>query len=266
VSEIILNFEIFKKMKTNKLNIILVLFGVLALVSCSKDANTTIQNGTSGSLAKMIVLNDYLYVIDNKTLSTFDISNAAVPISTHKVDVGFGIETLFPFANYLFIGSSDGLYIYDISNPASPKPAAESQVSHFTACDPVVANANYAYVTLNSLRTNCGNTFAVNELQIVNVQNILQPFVENIMEMKGPKGLGIDGNHLFICEENIGVVVYDLTNPLIPNPIDTLSGFVANDVIAEYGNLMIVCEDGLRQFDYSDINNISFTSYLNLND
>lgn len=240
---------------------------MFALISCNKDGtNTNLQNGTSGSLAKMIVLNDYLYVIDNKTLSTFDISDAAVPINTNKVDVGFGIETLFPFANYLFIGSNNGLYIYDISNPAIPKPAAASQVEHFTACDPVVANSNYAYVTLNSLRTSCGNTFAVNELQIVNVQDIMYPSVVNIIQMRGPKGLGLDGNNLFICEENLGVIVFDLTDPQNPMPIDTLGGFVAKDVIAEYGNLMIVCEDGLHQYNYADINNISFTSYLNLND
>lgn len=253
-------------MKFDKIYIFLSFFVLLALLSCGKDAKNMTQQGTSGSLAKMIVLDNYLYVIDDKTLSTFDISNAAVPIQTHSVEVGFGIETLFPFANYLFIGSNDGLYIYDVSNPSNPKPASQSQVSHFTACDPVVANNNYAYVTLNSLRTNCGNTFAVNEMQIVNIQDISHPFVVKTIQMKGPKGLGIDGNNLFICEENLGVIVYDLSDPENPFAIDTIGGFVANDVIPDNGNLMIVGDDGLRQYNYTDINNISFISFLNLND
>lgn len=249
--------------------IIIVLLVNFLLISCQKSDNgvQTSPNGKSGSLARMIVVNNHLYVIDNLTLSTFDISNAANPINTDKVDLDFGIETLFPFANYIFVGSTDGMYIYDISNPAKPVSASSERLQHVTACDPVVANSNYAYVTLNTLRQDCGNFEAVNELQIVDVQNVLKPELVNIVEMKGPKGLGLDGNTLFICEENLGVIVFDLSiNPTNPVAIDTLTGFVANDVIPNNGNLMVVSEDGLHQFNYSDINNISLTSFLDLND
>lgn len=252
-------------MKLNKLNVIVIALVFGLFISCSKDASNTTQNGTSGSLARMIVLDNHMYVIDNVELTTFDISNPSTPIQTDKTEVEFGIETLFPFANYLFIGSNEGLFIYDISNPAKPVPASESKVEHFTSCDPVVANANYAYVTLNTLRTNCGS-WEVNRMEIVDIQNIQYPNVVNTYEMNGPKGLGIDANHLFVCEEYIGVIVFDLLDPVNPVPIDTLTGFVANDLIPDNGNLMVICEDGLRQFDYSDINNISLISFLDTND
>lgn len=253
-------------MKINIINTLILAVFFSLIASCSKQNTDTSRNGTSGSLARMIVLDNYMYVINNSELTTFDISTPSTPLETDKIEIEFGIETLFPFANYLFIGSNSGLFIYDITNPAKPVAASESKVEHFTACDPVVANANFAYVTLNSLRTDCGNTVEVNRMEIVDIQNIRYPKVVNSIEMSGPKGLGIDGNHLFVCEKNLGVIIYELSNPSFPNAIDTLTGFVANDLIPDNGNLMVVCDDGLRQFNYTDINNISLISFLDTND
>lgn len=250
-----------------KINILLLnIVVILGLIACSKEGVSNVTpNGKSGSMARMIVVEDYMYVVDNQNLKTFDISIASDPKEVFAQEVGFGIETIFPFANYLFIGSTNGMFIYDISDPAKPTTASSQHVEHFRSCDPVVANENYAYVTLNTISTNCGNT-SLNVLQIVNVQNILKPFVEAEINMEGPKGLGIDGNNLFICDKNLGVKVYDLTNPVKPSLVTTLSGFTANDLIPDNGNLLVVCDDGLRQFDYTDINNITKISYLEIND
>jgi len=244
-----------------------IIFALLfALVSCDKNdiTTTTFQNGKSGSTARMIIVNNYMYVVDEQRLKTFDISITDQPTMVDSLEIGFGIETIFPFANYLFIGSTDGMFIYDISNPASPKPASAENVQHFTACDPVVANDNYAYVTLNSLLSTCGTTTSLNELQVVDIQDIFHPQLVNTIQMAGPKGLGIDGNNLFVCDKNLGVIVFDLSIPDTPTAIDTLSGFTANDVITNNGNLLVVCNDGLRQFNYSNIDSITFTSLINL--
>ena len=255
-----------------KLNIKVALLNLVLFVllfSCTKDSSSTTFNpstGKSGSTARMIVVGDYMYVVDNKNLKTFDISTPNNPISRSSIEVGFGIETIFPFANYLFIGSTDGMYIYNINNPAIPVLASTGRVDHFRSCDPVVANSNYAYVTLNTLNTECGNSIIVNELQIVDIQDVLHPQVINQMQLLGPKGLGLAGSNLFICDKDLGVLVFDLTDPEIPSIIDTLTGFTANDLIPDNGNLLVVCNDGLRQFDYSNINNISLTSYLDIND
>lgn len=256
-------------MKFNIKYTLLSLLTIVAMFSCNKEGSDTTFNpssGQSGSLARMVVVGDYMYVVDDQNLKTFDISTPNNPISKSATEVGFGIETIFPFANYLFIGSTDGMYIYSINNPASPVLASSGRVDHFRSCDPVVANEDYAYVTLNTLNTACGNSIIVNELQVVDIQSILHPQVVNKIPMEGPKGLGVDANILFICDKDLGVLVYSLLDPIIPSIIDTLSGFTANDLIPDNGNLLVVCDDGLRQFDYSDINNISLTSHLDLND
>lgn len=248
-------------MKTKTLIYLLLIF----FLGCGK-TNTTIvqQNGKSGSTARMVIVNNFMYVVDHQNLKTFDISVKEDPKEVDKKEVGFGIETIFPFASYLFIGSTDGMYIYNISNPANPITATSQHIQHFSSCDPVVANNNFAYVTLNTNVSSCNRSVEVNELQIVDIQDILNPTVVNKIQMEGPKGLGLDGNNLFICDKTIGVVVFDLTNPESPVIIDTISGFTANDIIPNNGNLLVICNDGLRQFNYSNIDSIYLTSLMDL--
>ena len=65
------------------------------------------------------------------------------------IKVGFEIETIFPFKDKLFIGSTSVVHIFSITDPA--KPAKLSQAISPTVlrrCDPVVAKDNVAYATL----------------------------------------------------------------------------------------------------------------------
>ena len=62
------------------------------------------------------------------------------------VFIGFDIETLSLYDGYLYIGSRNGMFIYNTTN--YEEPALVSQVQHFTTCDPVIANNTHAYVTL----------------------------------------------------------------------------------------------------------------------
>ena len=66
--------------------------------------------------------------------------------------------------------------------------------------------------------------------------------------MDGPKGLGIDEDLLFICDQ--GLKVFDKSD--IRN-LRELQYFdiPANDVIPLNGVLMVVADDGLYQYDYS---------------
>lgn len=248
------------------LSSILLIFLALTLYNCNKgDANPNKNaNGKAGSTAKMITVGHYLYVINKSELMVYDVQNSLEPNYVNTVDIGFGIETIFPFGDNLFIGSSTGLYIYNITDPTAPVLATEEPVDHFTACDPVVANNNYAYVTLNSLRTDCGNTTNVNLLLTYDISDIENTTEISSQEMTGPKGLAISDTRLFVCDETEGIVIFDITEtPEHPESIGTISGFTANDIIIDNTLMMVVCEDGLRQYDITDNNNITLLSYIN---
>jgi hypothetical protein len=80
--------------------------------------------------------------------------------------------------------------------------------------------------------------------------------------MTKPKGLGIDNKTLFVCDD--GLKIFDATNPqtIMANQLLHKSGMSGYDVIPFENTLMMVAEDGIYQYDYSDLNNIHQISKL----
>lgn len=224
------------------------------------------SGGKGGSMARFTIAGDYLYTVDQQTLKTFALSNAAQPEYLDRKDqyLSFGIETIFCMDTLLFIGSQDGMYIYDIARPEFPQQL--SYVSHIRSCDPVVASGNYAYVTLNSERQWCGNTS--NVLNIYDISDLSHPVLKVTQSMNSPKGLGFDRNKLFVCDAVSGVKVFDVSDPLRPIWIDDWTHqpyteqATAYDVIPIDGVLLVSADRGIFQFDYTG-EQLQFLSKLN---
>jgi hypothetical protein len=182
-------------------------------VACSGDSSESTgiskDNGVGGSLAIFALRGDYLYTVDQNTLNVFSLVNQTGPVKVNDVNIGFNIETLFSDAGYLYVGSQNGMYIYSIANPENPVFVSEAQ--HFTACDPVVANSSHAFVTLHS-NTNCGNN--INALMVYDLANPAQPQLIHQRSLVAPKGLGLYGNYLAVCDDEIKI--FDITNPAEP--------------------------------------------------
>jgi hypothetical protein len=64
--------------------------------------------GVGGSMARFTIVNNYLYAVSNSALNVVSIANGADPVFSNKVQMNWGIETLYPFNNRLFIGSTTG--------------------------------------------------------------------------------------------------------------------------------------------------------------
>jgi hypothetical protein len=202
--------------------------------------------GISGSMARFTIVNNYMYAVDHHTLRTFSISNPADPVQAGLLNAGWDIETIYPFKNKLFLGSMNGLFIFDISNPSAP--VKEGEFNHGRACDPVVADNDFAYVTLRS-GTTCGPT--QNELQVVNVQNLQSPYLLKTYAMTNPFGLSKDNSTLFVCDGSAGLKIYEATNPSNLQLVKTIAGIEPFDVIAWNKKAIVVAKDGLYQFDYT---------------
>ncbi|MDR3252063.1 MAG: hypothetical protein LBT35_00630 [Tannerella sp.] len=211
--------------------------------------------GQGGSMARFAVSGDNLYTVDSYTLKVFDISDERKPIYLPSKDqrMNFGVETVFPLDTLLFIGSQDGLYIYNIVRPEFPQEIAH--IMHVTSCDPVVSDGRYAYVTLNTEHVRCGRD--INQLQVYDLEDITRPKLVNaVSNMYHPRGLGIHGSRLFVCDK--GLKIYDLSAPDNPVWIDDLdkvqgaSGIDAYDVIPVSEKvLLLIGADGFYQFDIS---------------
>ncbi len=219
-------------------------------------------SGIGGSLARFTLYDNYLYTIDHSNLHVFDISNLAAPNEVNDVPVGWEIETLFSHTDKLFIGSTTGMIIMDASNPSSP--VYLSSYSHMYGCDPVVVKDNYAYVTL---RSGSGCQQNGNQLDLVNISDIANPWVEKVFPMDNPHGLGIKENTLFLCEGKSGLKVFDIETPteLDKHLIDFKKDIFAYDVIPLPGTrniLLLIGEDGFYQFNFDDPKNLKLLSHI----
>jgi hypothetical protein len=236
-----------------------ILIAFLWITSCSKGSvessySLSDSGGKGGSMARFAISGDVLYTVSTENLKVFNIEEPANPKYSNQRDlhVGFDIETIFPMDTLLFIGSRRGMYVYDIIEPRFP--TFVSQVSHIRSCDPVVAQGNYAYVTLNTNFSNCGAS-PNNVLDIYDISHPTKPELKRTIQLNGPTGLGVDGNKLFVCDK--GLKVFNITDPLNIRQIDDLGDIEevniqsAYDVIPVDGLLILVAKEGLFQFDYT---------------
>ena len=215
-----------------------------------------------GSMARFTVANQYLYAIDGSEIKIFDVAQTT-PSLKNEVTVTWGIETLFPMAGSLFIGSTSGMIIYDITNPEAPQYL--STFSHATACDPVIVSGNTAYVTLRD-GTECQGF--INQLDVVNVSTLTNPTLIRSYPMDNPHGLSVIDETLYLCEGAFGLKTFDVSNPnqISQNLLDVATGFFAYDVIVlPPGNhVMVVGKDGLYQFDATDRSDLKQLSVISI--
>jgi hypothetical protein len=225
--------------------------------SFSSDAAGSSQSsGVGGSMARFAVSGEYLYAVDDRNLITFDIQNPE-PAHNGSKNVGWAIETIFPYENSLFVGSAAAMYIYDISNPASP--AHISTYWHATACDPVVVEAGIAYVTLRQSEM-C--PWGVNRLEVIDVGNLANPHKIAFYDMINPHGLGIDDGYLFVSEGKHGLKILDAEDPKNVNELRHIKDIETYDVIPFNNVLMVTGESGIVQYDYSDIHDLQLLSTI----
>ncbi len=220
-------------------------------------------DGLGGSFARFTIFDQYLYTVDQNNLNVFDISQLDLPEKVSEISVGWGIETIYPFKGHLFIGANNGMSIYDLVDPS--QPAFVSQYWHWTGCDPVFAKDDYAYVTIRT-GTDC-NGGVINELQVIDIADIRNPFEKISFDMENPHGISIRENALYLCEGDSGLKVFDIENPLILNQhqLAHLDDFAAYDVINIPGDrkiLLLVGNDGFFQFDVEDPSNPKRISHI----
>mgnify|MGYP000915257010 CR=1 FL=1 len=227
-------------------------------------ASWTGGSGTGGSMARFMLNEGYLYVIAVPTrLKTVDVTASSGMTVVDSVDMPRNMETLFRLDENLFVGTTTGMLIFDLTDPQ--KPSYVSSYDHITACDPVVVDGQYAYVTLRTGNM-CNN--GQNLLEVVDISSIKNPYLVKSYPMFNPHGLGTDGDLLFVCDGAAGLKIYDKSNPLaiITSQVAHYPDFDTFDVIPMNGVLMLVGKGGIYQYDYSDPENIVQISHITIKD
>ena len=238
---------------------------LIALItfSCDLDSNAeasqnSAEIGQAGSLARFATYNDYLYTVDNATLNVFSLADQENPIKINDIQIGFNIETLFNYKQFLYIGSQNGMFIYSVQNPEEPQYISE--VQHFTACDPVIANATHAFVTLHA-DIGCGTN--INVLEIYDVNDVVNPVFISRRNLTKPIGIGLYGDYLIVCDDEVKIFdISDVENTLLVHSINR----DAFDVIINNDILILIGENGLYQYSLNptSIQNTEELSTINI--
>ncbi|MBK8389077.1 MAG: hypothetical protein IPL23_07215 [Saprospiraceae bacterium] len=201
--------------------------------------------GVGGSTARFSLAKNQLYTLTDVELSTWNLSTLE---KVNITNLGWGMETLFAAGDNLYVGSTTGMTILDISNGQSPVKL--STFTHATSCDPVVVNGNYAYVTLRSGNACNGN---LNQLDIINITNKSNPTLVKTYAMTNPHGLSFLNNKLYICEGDFGFKVLDVSDANDVKQLNFDKKIKAQDVIAlNEKEVMVIGSDGFYFLDVND--------------
>jgi hypothetical protein len=205
--------------------------------------------GTGGSYARFQINNNALYTVDNFQLNVFNISAPADTYFDKAVYLdgwmgGGTFETLFKQKDYLFVGSTNGMYVVDASDEFNPYFL--SGFSHATACDPVVVSGTKAYITVRG-GNSCG---AIDDqVNVIDVSDISDPALISTTLLAHPYGLGVRNNIVYVCCGADGLKVFDGTDS---NNLVLQNSYIENvtDVIPLDSHLIAVGANKIIQYNY----------------
>ena len=206
------------------------------------------QVSMAGSMTRFLPIDQFLYTISFNELVLFELTSSHQPLRWGKLDTETWAETLFRLNDILYVGSTNGMLMYDITDAGNPSYI--NRIEHFRSCDPVVADEAYAYVTLRG-GTNCWTD--LNELQIIDIQDSQNLSVVGRHILYNPHGLAVIGDHLIVCDGTAGVKVVDIADRTEPKILGTYPIDFAYDVIVSYPTALVVGEQVMYQYDISNL-------------
>ena len=224
------------------------------VLSAGANAGANSNTGVGGSTARFTFAQKHLYTVDQSTIRTWD------PLTLQKLDerqLGWGIETIYPFKDKLFIGSNTGMFIFTIEQ--NGQPSLQSTFTHARACDPVVADDETAYVTLRTGTFCAGNN---NQLDIIDIKSLTSPKLLKTVPMLNPRGLALHNGKLYICEGQYGFKIFSADKDNVKE-ISFDKNLESEDVIVlDEKNTLLIGPKGFYMLDVTNPNSVKILSTI----
>ncbi|GAB1857327.1 hypothetical protein MHTCC0001_21630 [Flavobacteriaceae bacterium MHTCC 0001] len=230
---------------------------VLFVEGVANDAAAPRNVGVGGSLARFQIVDSYLYTVGQYSMSIFNIKNLESPVLETIQHAGWNIETMFAADNYLYLGSTNGMYIYDLKTPSAPEYV--SDFTHWEGCDPVVVSGDYAYLTLRGGNA-CGQLESV--LEVIDIKDKTNPTLAKRYTLENPYGLGFKGDMLFVCDGTAGLKLFNKITPVDLELIKSFKDIEATDVIPLENSLIMIGGNTLYQYQYKENDIALIGSYV----
>lgn len=216
-----------------------------------------------GSVNRIIAYDGYVYAVSREKMNVFDSRSDFTQVFSQSV--GWNMETVYPLGDRLFVGGSNAVDIFDITNRESPQ--LQSSYFHTTSCDPILpVEEETAYLTIRT------GDFAEcpgddNQLLVLDISD--PNFVSEIqrVDMESPFGMNLVGDKLYVGEGSNGMKVFDATDRRNLKLLRADHSVEAYDVLAHPNRadvLLIAGPGGLTQYQLSGnfelhlVSNIAF--------
>jgi hypothetical protein len=184
----------------------------------------------------LLVNSSVLYAAENTDLGNFVTSFDLGSTPAKKIGSFVLADSEIPLAfastgNFLFVGTSNDLLVFDVTNPSSPVIAAS--LPQPASALALVGSLLYAGTPDN-------------HLVVINVINPGSPVIGSSQSLVGyPVTMQAKGNLLFIAADTAGLLTYSIANPVAPVLLSQFQPSSAVDGVAVDGTLaLLAASDG----------------------
>lgn len=222
------------------------------------------SSDVKGTMNKITTLNNHAYVVGESEIFVFSDNGSNMSFLNRVHTQASGVETIYPYEDYLYIGTQSSMELLSTTDPENPTHISEYW--HPTACDPVLPTGDIAYLTLRSAdNSGCGGD--ENTLTVIDMTDVFDPEPLNSIVLDSPYGMGIDGNYLWVGEGNNGLTLLDNSIPSNPQVIKEFTGVTAYDVIPNpyQPNAIYVTGNNGMELYAVDYNALTLTPITSIN-
>jgi len=217
-----------------------------------EDANVSYTR-TGNPVVDFTLQNNYLITAQSNQVNLYSLSDPTQPAleQTYTSEDDLQLETISTYkADMLIIGTNQGTFFKDHSVPGELDDVDFSEL--ITSCDAIITQGNYMYVTIRSGQacSSINNSSNANKLLVYNTLQASQPVLEKSISINEPYGLDINGDQLFICNDQ-GLLEFDITTPSSPVQTGDYSQ-PCNNIIATEDPMILTDDTGIRMIEYAN--------------
>ncbi len=188
---------------------------------------------TSSTLTyDVAVAGKYAYTASYGDFDTWDITRPTNPIKLGTLALSSGVVNIKVSGKYAFVwnGTTNQVYIINISNPASPSLSAtigsSTTVGTLNQVNAVAVQGRYLYIAASVPGTNY--------ILVYDISSPNSPqYLGNISEAQGVDALAIQGTYLYATLAATGLQIVDISNPASLVNKGSLSTAQVNTVVVQ---------------------------------
>lgn len=230
----------------------IVVNGSIRQSATSTDPKLVGTLGFASHLNDVVMYGNYAYAAHHSNdLQVIDISNPASPTLLYSQNAGshFGLDLdISSNGNYVYMASGLGVFIFNVTTPASPTQTAFISASFATNVKVV---GNYMYIMTSD---------AANDLLIYNISTPASPTLVGSLSIAATNGgsVFIKGNYAYIVQfatgDSADFFIVNISNPASPSLVATYNApdFTYNLQVSGNYAYLAGGNDGLVIYDISD--------------